>query len=410
MEKSNNNSRVPKLRFPGFKGEWEPKPLSDYLFEHKTKSDGKCEVHSVSVTKGVVNQVEYLGRSFAAADTSKYNLAKPNDIIYTKSPTGDFPYGIVKQNKNPYNVIVSPLYAVYTPVNENLGYILDSYFESPVRTNNYLSSLIQKGAKNTIQISNDTFISKKICLPSDPAEQQKIAECLTEMDETISAQAEKVESLKNHKKGLMQQLFPQSDETIPKLRFPGFEGEWEERVLGKETIINPPNDQLPEQFVYIDLESVESGLLLKQNIIERKNAPSRAQRLLIYGDILFQMVRPYQKNNYHFLKKDDRKYVASTGYAQIRYSGCSGFLYQYLHTDAFVNTVIKKCVGGNYPAINSTDLSNIKIYLPSPSEQQKIAECLSELDKNIEAESAKLEALKSHKKGLMQQLFPEPIK
>ena len=200
---------TPRLRFPGFAGEWEEKPLSHFLHEHKTKSDGKCEVHSVSVAKGVIKQVEYLGRSFAASNTSKYNLAKPGDIIYTKSPTGEFPYGIVKQNKNPYNVIVSPLYAVYTPVNQYVGYILDSYFESSVNTNNYLSSLIQKGAKNTIQISNDTFVSKSMCLPSDPAEQQKIAECLETLDNLIAAESKKLESLKAHKKGLMQQLFPQ---------------------------------------------------------------------------------------------------------------------------------------------------------------------------------------------------------
>ena len=156
---SENKSCTPKLRFPGFTGEWASKPLSFFLHEHRTKSDGKCEVHSVSVSKGVINQVEYLGRSFAAADTSKYNLAKPNDIIYTKSPTGAFPYGIVKQNKNPYNVIVSPLYAVYTPINKFVGYILDSFFESAANTNSYLESLIQKGAKNTINISNDTFVS-----------------------------------------------------------------------------------------------------------------------------------------------------------------------------------------------------------------------------------------------------------
>lgn len=200
---------TPALRFPGFTGEWQEKPLSHFLHEHKTKSDGKCEVHSVSVTRGVINQVEYLGRSFAASDTSKYNLAKPGDIIYTKSPTGAFPYGIVKQNKNPHNVIVSPLYAVYTPMNQYVGYILDSFFESSVNTNNYLSSLIQKGAKNTIQISNDTFVSKSMCLPSNSAEQQKIAECLESLDSLIAAETKELEFLKIHKKGLMQQLFPQ---------------------------------------------------------------------------------------------------------------------------------------------------------------------------------------------------------
>lgn len=200
---------TPHLRFPGFTGEWQEKPLSHFLYEHKTKSDGKCDVHSVSVTKGVINQVEYLGRSFAASDTSKYNLAKQNDIIYTKSPTGAFPYGIIKQNKNPYSVIVSPLYAVYTPVNRHIGYILDSYFENPVNTNNYLSSLIQKGAKNTIQISNDTFVLKSICLPTNSFEQQRIAECLESLDTLIAAETKELESLKTHKKGLLQQLFPQ---------------------------------------------------------------------------------------------------------------------------------------------------------------------------------------------------------
>lgn len=204
-----NGEATPRLRFPGFTGEWEEKPLSSFLHEHKTKSDGRCEVHSVSVAKGVINQVEYLGRSFAAADTSKYNLVKPNDIIYTKSPTGSFPYGIIKQNKNPYNVIVSPLYAVYTPVTKYLGYILDSYFENPVNTNNYLSSLVQKGAKNTIQITNDTFVSKSMRLPSDENEQKKIAECLMALDDNITAATAKLDALKAHKKGLMQQLFPQ---------------------------------------------------------------------------------------------------------------------------------------------------------------------------------------------------------
>lgn len=205
-----NGETTPRLRFPVFTGEWEEKPLSHFLYEHKTKSDGKCEVHSVSVAKGVINQLEYLGRSFAAADTSKYNLVKPNDIIYTKSPTGAFPYGIIKQNKNPYNVIVSPLYAVYTPSSKYLGYILDSYFENPVNTNNYLYSLVQKGAKNTIQITNDTFVSKSMCLPTDPKEQQKIAECLMALDEIINASDAKLQALKAHKKGLMQQMFPQT--------------------------------------------------------------------------------------------------------------------------------------------------------------------------------------------------------
>ncbi len=170
---------TPKLRFPEFrKALWQETNLGKILTEHRLKSDGSSKVHSVSVHKGVVDQVKHLGRSFAAADTTQYNLVRPHDIVYTKSPTGDFPYGIVKENRNEHNVIVSPLYGVFTPKNKYLGRILDLYFESSVHTNNYLAPIVQKGAKNTIQISNKTFLSNSLILPSNEDEQHKIADCL----------------------------------------------------------------------------------------------------------------------------------------------------------------------------------------------------------------------------------------
>ena len=129
--------------------------------------------YSVSVHKGLVNQIEHLGRSYAAKDTSNYKLVKPYDIVYTKSPTGDFPYGIVKQSKVNKEVAVSPLYGVFTPKNKYLGALIDNYFEFSENANRYLKPIIQKGAKNTINISNDTFLSQSIPLPMDEYEQKK---------------------------------------------------------------------------------------------------------------------------------------------------------------------------------------------------------------------------------------------
>ena len=202
-------SVIPRLRFPKFNNtnKWEVKKLRDYLSEHKTKSDGKCQVYSVSVSKGVVNQVEYLGRSFSASDTSNYKLAKPFDVIYTKSPTGNFPFGIVKQSHVEHNVIVSPLYGVFSPRNQYIGYIIHSFFESPERTSNYLSPIVQKGAKNTIQISNDVLLSGNVCFPSDEKEQQKIALCLSSINEMTNHYTNKIDLLQQQKYGLMQQLF-----------------------------------------------------------------------------------------------------------------------------------------------------------------------------------------------------------
>ena len=135
-----------RIRLDKYSKRWELQRLSNILHEHGTKSSGHEVVHSVSVHKGVVNQIEHLGRNFSAKDTSNYNLAKSGDIIYTKSPTGDFPYGIIKMNQNKYNVIVSPLYGVFTPDYPELGIWLDCYFEAPENTNNYLHPIIQKGA------------------------------------------------------------------------------------------------------------------------------------------------------------------------------------------------------------------------------------------------------------------------
>lgn len=195
----------------------------------------------------------------------------------------------------------------------------------------------------------------------------------------------------------------------PKLRFPEYRdaGDWKEKLLKAVCKVNPSNMGLPESFFYIDLGSVEDGKLITANRISRDGAPSRAQRLLKKGDVLFQTVRPYQKNNLLF-NIDGNDFVASTGYAQLRANGPETFLYQIVHTDNFVTKVIAKCTGSSYPAINSSDLAEIPLLVPGLPEQQKIADCLSSTDALIAAEADKLEALKDHKKGLMQQLFPAP--
>ena len=195
-----------KTRLKGFTQPWKEVKLGEVLFEHSQKSCENEAVCSVSVHKGVVNQVEHLGRSFSAANTSNYNLVHYGDVIYTKSPTGDFPYGIFKQSQQKNNVIVSPLYGVFTPKSYALGYILDSYFSYPVNMNNYLKPIIQKGAKNTINITNKTFLSKSLCLPTNIAEQKAISDVLSTADEEIDLLNKKLEALKEQKKGLMQQL------------------------------------------------------------------------------------------------------------------------------------------------------------------------------------------------------------
>lgn len=200
-----------QLRFKDENGnlypDWEEKRLNEVLFEHKLKSTGKEEVFSVSVHKGLVNQIEHLGRVFAAKNTDNYNLVQPNDVVYTKSPTGSFPLGIIKQSKIDKNVIVSPLYGIFRPETQGLGYMLNVHFESPINTQNYLASIIQKGAKNTINITNTTFLSKKMKLPVSKKEQQQIGDFLWSIDSKIEAVNNQITQTQTFKKGLLQQMF-----------------------------------------------------------------------------------------------------------------------------------------------------------------------------------------------------------
>ena len=196
----------------------------------------------------------------------------------------------------------------------------------------------------------------------------------------------------------------------PKLRFPEFSGEWEEKKLDSLSLINPKPGDLPEVFSYIDLESVKNGVLLQEKIIKKEEAPSRAQRLLEEKDILFQTVRPYQRNNYFFNSKSPT--VASTGYAQFRVNknNYPSFLYQYLYTNNFVKNVLDRCSGTSFPAISTNDLLEICLHIPSLAEQQKIADFLSNVDSIITAETKILNTLQKKKKALMQKLFSQQLR
>lgn len=186
---------------------WRITELSKVLQERNEKNIKGYEVCSVSVTQGVVNQIEYLGRSFAAKDTFHYNVVKYGDIVYTKSPTGDFPYGIVKRSSIRCKVAVSPLYGVYEPVNDSVGIILHFYFMQPNNAQNYLHPLVQKGAKNTINITNGRFLENTIPLPKTFEETKCLALILTSIQHKIILEQDLLHSYQKQKKYLLRQMF-----------------------------------------------------------------------------------------------------------------------------------------------------------------------------------------------------------
>jgi len=188
-------------------GNWQKTELSKVLQERTEKNINGYTICSVSVSQGVINQIEYLGRSFAAKETSHYNVVKYGDIVYTKSPTGDFPYGIVKRSYIKNAVAVSPLYGVYKPINDNIGVILHFYFMQSNNAFNYLHPLIQKGAKNTINITNARFLENSIPLPKTEDEVVYIANVLTSIQTKIDVEKSLLCSYEKEKQYLLRQMF-----------------------------------------------------------------------------------------------------------------------------------------------------------------------------------------------------------
>ena len=190
------------------------------------------------------------------------------------------------------------------------------------------------------------------------------------------------------------------------MRFDGNSFSWKKKRLKDFCVVNPRTEDLDDEFVYIDLESVSKGRLLNENIIAKENAPSRAQRVLQDNDILFQCVRPYQMNNLYFKAlHHNLQYVASTGYAQIRTEESASFVYHLLHTPNFNKSVMLRCTGSSYPAIASSDLEDIEVFICDKAEQQKIGLFLNAIDNRIAVQNKIIEDLKILKKELCRKML-----
>lgn len=248
-------------------------------------------------------------------------------------------------------------------------------------------------------VSNTEF-----AIPTSQVEQTKIGGYFFTLDNLITLHQRKCDETKQLKKFMLQKMFPKNGEKNPEIRFEGFTDDWEQRKLIDIAEFNPKS-VLPEEFEYVDLESVVGTEMVSHRTECKESAPSRAQRLARTGDIFYQTVRPYQRNNYLYMKPDEN-YVFSTGYAQMRPNIEAEFLMSFLQTDSFVNEVLDNCTGTSYPAINSTDLSNLGIALPlERDEQKKVGSYFAKVDHLITLHQRKCCELKKLKQYMANHMF-----
>jgi type I restriction enzyme S subunit len=270
---------------------------------------------------------------------------------------------------------------------------------------------IQEEAQGTkvYAISATRLANVEVAFPGDETEQHKIADCLTSLDEVIAAQGRKVEALKAHKKGLMQQLFPREGENLPRIRFPEFRnvGEWEERKAGTlfANRVNKGEEGLPIYSV-----TMHDGMVRRDSFdrnyydIQEASGNKKACE----NDIAYNMMRMWQGA----LGVAPEDCLVSPAYIVLSpQKDVASRFFEYLFklpASLLLLTSHSRGLTKDRLRLYYDDFARIPLRCPNEAEQQRIAACLRALDARLAAEAAKLAALKTHKTGLMQQLFPSP--
>lgn len=201
--------KKPEIRFNGFVGEWVRHSLNYYLTVSSEKNQegqySKYDIYSVSREYGVINQIEYQGKSFAGASLLNYGVVQTEDIVYTKSPLKSQPYGIIKVNSGKSG-LVSVLYGVFHPQEPVCSYFVQVYFDLDHRLNSYLRPLVNKGAKNTLLISDADALQGEVIFPSRD-EQEKLVSFFTTLDKLIAKLEAKLDKLRKLKQALLEKMF-----------------------------------------------------------------------------------------------------------------------------------------------------------------------------------------------------------
>ena len=406
---------VPEIRFKEFCDYY-----SDVLLEKclsvSNKKNNKLEYKkedalSVSDEFGVVNQIEHLGRSYTGNNISTYKILNKGQIVYTKSPLKLKPFGIIKVNNNKPG-IVSVLYAIYDVKEGFEPNYISVYFEPNFRLNRYLLPLINKGAKNTINISDETALSGEVHIPLSYAEQQKIASYFQSLDSLIQTTSKKLASLKRIKAASLQSMFPQEGETVPEVRFKGFEGEWNFSILkdfSKKITEKNRNRLYKETFT----NSAELGVVSQRTYFDHdisNNENINGYYVIHPDDFVYNprisVTAPVGPINRNLLNKTG---IMSPLYCIFSVNNINKtYLEYFFKTNLWHKYIyINGNAGARFDRLSITDENffNMPILTPSTEEQQKIASYFCNLDKQISLQTQRLEKLKQIKAACLDKMF-----
>ena len=408
------SGNVPAIRFAGFTEPWEQRKLNQFVSVTSEKNlDGtfaREDVLSVSRDLGVVNQIEFQGRSFAGADVSVYGILRHGDIVYTKSPLRANPYGIIKTNKG-RSGIVSTLYATYRARPGVDPDFVQCYFDQDARLNNYLHPLVNKGAKNDMKVSAGNAITGDVCFP-EYEEQRLIAMLFDRLDNLITLHQRKHDQLATLKKSLLDKMFPKPGSDVPELRFAGFAEPWEQRKLGdithRITRKNEGESNLPLTI------SAQYGLVDQRTFFNNQVASRdmSGYYLLRRGEFAYNKSTSGD-SPWGAVKRLEKyeKGCVSTLYICFGLDGTDpGYLVTYYETDRWYKAVQMIAAEGarNHGLLNIApdDFFDTVLTLPSSRGEQKLIGTLfAHIDNLITLHQRKHDQLATLKKSLLDKMF-----
>ena len=400
---NNEKKIVPELRFPEFVNDGEWQYLNgDELFEPISNRDHNSDLPILAISQehGAIPREMIDYTVIASEDSIKsYKVVERGDFIISLR---SFQGGIEYSN---YKGICSPAYIILRKKKK----LEDNLFKYYFKTDLYIRHLNKnlEGIRDGKMVSYKQFSEILLPYPSIN-EQQKIASFLSSLDDLIESQKQKLDALKDHKKGLMQNLFSQQGETVPKLRFPEFvnDEEWIEKELCEIAAFVNEKTQLENLSInsYVSTENLlpdYAGVSVASKLPTSGNFTKYRK-----GDVLISNIRPYLKKVW-FADKDG---ACSNDVIVIQAKTIvtNTFLSCIFKNNTFINYVMKGAEGVKMPRGDKDSIKEFPILFPQEKiEQQKIASCLSSLDALITSQTEKIEQLKLHKKGLMQGLFPK---
>lgn len=408
--------KAPTIRFWGFTDDWEQRKLSEYLVTSTDKNYAgrfsRADVLSVSGELGIINQIEFQGRSFAGASVLNYGIVKTNDIVYTKSPLKVNPYGIIKANAGKSG-IVSTLYAIYHPKKDTDSKFIECYFDSNDRLNHYLRPLVNKGAKNDMKVMNKDVLKGKVDFPPTMKEQRIIASFITEIEMTTALYKRKLDRLEKLKKYFLQNMFPAKGEKVPRIRFKGFTGDWEQRKLGELVIIERGGSPRP---IDAYITEAQDGL----NWVKIGDAPEQGR----YITHTKEKIKPSGLSKTRQVFPGDLILSNSMSFGKPYIMGITGcihdgwllirnnqnvfdlkFLCQMLGTKQMLVQYRRLAAGSTVNNLNKELVANAIVKVPETTEQEKIGAFLENLDNVITLHQRKLNQLLTMKKFMLQNLF-----